>query len=540
MLEGFVPWPAEAAARYRAAGLWRGEPLLELLRGPALVDPTAEALVDGDRTWSRGELWAAVAGRGAGMRKAGLEPGDRVVLQLPNSADFVITFLACLWSGLIPVLALPGHRRAELRHIAGIARARALCVSGRPGSDVDFTTLAAQVAQDVPSVETILVDGRWSGAVDLAVSDDTAGDSASDSAPYRAQGSDIALFLLSGGTTGLPKLIARTHDDYWYNITESSKVSVLGPDTRYLVALPAGHNFPLGCPGLLGTLAAGGVVILAPSPSVKSIFPIAARWQPNITAVVPAVAISWMEAEDRTALSSLRVLQVGGARMNPEVARQVEPRLGCTLQQVFGMAEGLLNYTHLDDPDEVIVNTQGRKISEFDEVLIVDEHGERVVEGEVGELLTRGPYTIRGYFAAPQQNASSFTPDGYYRTGDLVRSDAQGNLTVEGRAKDHINRGGEKISAEEIENYALAHPHIINAAAIGIPDPVLGSRICLVVEASADLSLDQVREHFDECEVAVFKYPEVLQIVDSLPVTNVGKVDKAMLRDRYSVKEGIA
>jgi len=158
----------------------------------------------------------------------------------------------------------------------------------------------------------------------------------------------------------------------------------------------------------------------------------------------------------------------------------------------------------------------------------------------VGELLTRGPYTIRGYFAAPEQNASSFTTEGFYRTGDLVRSDSQGNLTVEGRAKDHINRGGEKISAEEIENYALAHPDVINAAAVGIPDATLGSRICLVVEATSDVSLDQMREHFDMCGVAVFKYPEVLHRVDALPLTNVGKVDKARLRDRYSVKEGIA
>ena len=535
MLEGFVPWPAEEASRYRAAGLWRGQPLLDLLTPPLEVDPTQVAVIDGDRSWSRRELWDAVAIRASGYRAAGLRAGDRQVIQLPNSADFVVTFLACLWAGLVPVLALPGHRRAELRHIARTAQARAICVSRIPGTDVDFRELAVEVAQEAPSIDTIIEDGRWIGETDL----DAAGEEAGVSPAYRPAGSDIALFLLSGGTTGLPKLIARSHDDYWYNIVESSRVSGLGPHSRYLVALPAGHNFPLGCPGLLGTLAAGGVVILSPSPSVKAVFPIAESARPNITAVVPAVAISWMEAEDRSALESLRVLQVGGARMNPEVARQVSPRLGCTLQQVFGMAEGLLNYTHLDDPEDVMVHTQGRKISSFDEVLIVDEQGEPVATGEVGELLTRGPYTIRGYFAASEQNAKSFTSDGFYRTGDLVRADPQGNLTVEGRAKDHINRGGEKISAEEVENYSLAHPKIVNAAAIGVEDPTLGARICLVVEVNDEISLDEVRAHFSECGVATFKFPEFLEVVDSLPLTNVGKVDKNELRVRYSTKEGI-
>lgn len=536
MLEGFVPWPPEVADRYRAAGVWRGQSLLSLLRAPALEDSSVQALIAGDQQWTREELWHQVANRATGLVGIGLKPGDRVVVQLPNSGDFVITFLALLWCGAIPVLALPGHRLAELRHIAATAGARGLCVSSVAADDVDFIELAGAIAAEVDSIDILIVDGKRCGEIDL----DEAGRAPTAIPAHPAAGSDIALFLLSGGTTGLPKLIARTHDDYAYNIEMSSAVSGLGPETRYLVALPAGHNFPLGCPGLLGALASGGIVIMSPSPSVKSVFPIAERFQPTITAVVPAVAISWMEAEGRQALQSLQVLQVGGARLNPEVAKDVKTRLGCTLQQVFGMAEGLLNYTHLDDPDEIIINTQGRKVSELDELLIVDENDNQVPTGQVGELLTRGPYTIRGYFAAPDHNERSFTPEGFYRTGDLVRADPQGNLTVEGRAKDHINRGGEKISAEEIENYVLAHPKIVNAAAIGVPDPVLGSRICIVAEANAPVSLEDLRSHFADCGVATFKYPEVLDVVDALPLTNVGKVDKARLRDKYSSMKGIS
>lgn len=356
--------------------------------------------------------------------------------------------------------------------------------------------------------------------------------------PHEAAGSDIALFLLSGGTTGLPKLIARTHDDYAYNIRQSSAVSDLSEDSRYLVALPAGHNFPLGCPGLLGTLSHGGLVIMASSPSERGAFGLARSYHPTISAVVPAVAISWMESEDRDALASLDVLQVGGARINPEVARQVRPRLGCTLQQVFGMAEGLLNYTHLDDADHIIINTQGRKVSEHDEVRVVDENDQPVPNGQVGELQTRGPYTIRGYFAAPEHNARSFTADGFYRTGDLVRADDHGNLTVEGRSKDHINRGGEKISAEEVENFVLAHPNVVNAAAVGMPDHVLGERICVFVETSGDVSLEELCAIFADRGVATFKSPERLEVLESLPLTNVGKVDKVALRTLTATSKG--
>jgi 2,3-dihydroxybenzoate-AMP ligase len=157
-------------------------------------------------------------------------------------------------------------------------------------------------------------------------------------------------------------------------------------------------------------------------------------------------------------LSTLEVLQVGGAKLVPELARRIRPALGCDVQQVFGMAEGLLNFTRLDDPDEVKFTTQGRPMSPDDDIAVVDEFGDPVPPGEPGELITQGPYTLRGYFRAREHNARAFTPDGWYRSGDIVRLDRAGNLVVEGRAKDLINRGGEKISAEEVEDLLLAHP----------------------------------------------------------------------------------
>ena len=321
----------------------------------------------------------------------------------------------------------------------------------------------------------------------------------------------------------------------------------LDAGTRYLVSLPAGHNFPLACPGILGTLLAGGQVVTLPSPEPMRAFAAIAAEGVTHTAVVPAVAGRWLEhaaASGTSQLASLRVLQVGGARIADELARQVEPVLGARLQQVFGMAEGLLNYTRLDDPEEIICTTQGRPLSPADEVRLVDEHDRDVPDGDPGLLLTRGPYTLRGYYRAAEHNARSFTADGWYRSGDICRRTPEGNLIVEGRDKDMINRGGEKISAEEIENLVYRLPAVSQVAAVAMPDAVLGERVCLYVvpRAGAELTLEQVRQSIEDLGVARYKLPEYLVLTDSLPATKVGKIDKKALRadiaERLAVSQG--
>lgn len=196
------------------------------------------------------------------------------------------------------------------------------------------------------------------------------------------------------------------------------------------------------------------------------------------------------------------------------------------------MAEGLLNYTRLDDPEDVIVGTQGRPMLAHDEVRVVDEYDRDVAEGVTGELLTRGPYTLRGYFRAPEHNERCFTNDGWYRSGDLVRWH-NGNLIVEGRIKDLINRGGEKISAEELENLIVAHPGVTQAAVVAMPDRELGERVCafLVTRDGTNVVQDQLNQFLAGRGLARFKLPERVEILAELPLTKVGKVDKNALRD---------
>jgi len=248
---------------------------------------------------------------------------------------------------------------------------------------------------------------------------------------------------------------------------------------------------------------------------------------------VPPLALLWMQAAPTTKsdLSSLQVLQVGGAKFLPESARRVRGTLGCQLQQVFGMAEGLVNYTRLDDPDVIVCETQGRPISEDDEVLILGEDGQPVGEGETGDLLTRGPYTIRAYHNAPAANARSFTDDGFYRTGDVVLRRPSGHLVVMGRSTDHINRAGEKISAEEVEDHLIAHPAVFDAAVVSAPDPYLGERIVAFViangEAPRAVALKAWRR---KRNIAEFKVPDQIVFTPEFAVTAVGKIDRKTLR----------
>jgi salicylate---CoA ligase len=550
--DGTVPWPDAYVDTYVSQGYWAGVPLGHLIRAVADRQPDAPALVDAadGLRLGHGELADRADAAAARLLDLGLEPGHRIVVQLGNGWEFVVLTLACLRAGIVPVMALPAHRRSELTYLARHAEATAIAVPDRMRG-FDHQELAHQLTDDVRSV----TGGPWHV---LVAGDDVApgsvdlrelcgpGSAATDRARLDAvavSSRDVAVFLLSGGTTGLPKLIARTHDDYAYNARRSNEMAGIGADTVYLVSLPAGHNFPLACPGILGTLLAGGRVVTVPSPEPVRVFATIAAEGVTHTAVVPAVAGRWLDhAADHSAaeLASLRVLQVGGARLADELARRVEPVLGATLQQVFGMAEGLLNFTRLDDPVEVVCTTQGRPMSPHDEVRLVDELDRDVPEGEPGSLLTRGPYTPRGYYKAAEQNARAFTDDGWYRSGDICRRTPGGNLIVEGRDKDMINRGGEKISAEEVENLVYQLPSVAQVAAVAMPDPQLGERICLYVVARAGttVTLANIRASMEGIGVAHFKLPEHLVLVDELATTKVGKIDKKALRSDIAERIG--
>jgi 2,3-dihydroxybenzoate-AMP ligase len=540
--EGVVPWPVEYVDRYVRAGYWQGRSLAEQLWTAAAQWPEAIALVDGSVRMTYRALIQCAEGLAGRLRALGLQPEQRIVVQLPNQWEFLVLLLACLRIGVVPVLAMPAHRRHELTHLVRTAQASAIVVP-RQYREFDHEQLAHQIARESDTVAYVLVTGNPVEPDSIGLTswcrpeDGTNGTGSTDGGARRLapDPQTVALFLLSGGTSGLPKLIGRTHDDYAYNARRCAQVCGFNSTTRYLAALPLGHNFPLACPGILGTLLTGGRVVIGRSPAPERALALIEQEGVTATAVVPAVAQRWLEyhaQHRRHDLSSLRLLQVGGSRFADHLAAQTRPVLGCQLQQVYGMAEGLINMTRPDDPDEVVFHTQGRPICPDDELRIVDEAGTPVPDGHPGILLTRGPYTPRGYYRAPEHNRRAFTPDGWYRTGDVVRRRPDGNLVVEGRDKDMILRGGENISAEEVENFAYQVAGVRLAAAVAMPDPVLGERVCLYVVADRgiQISRDDVWAVMRAAGVASYKFPDRLLQVEELPVTSVGKIDKKQLR----------
>ena len=529
----FSPWPQDLARRYREAGYWIDQPLTHILDAQLAANPEAEALVCGSRRFSYAELDRLSRNLAARLARQGLGHGDTALVQLPNVAEFFVAFFALLRIGVAPVNALFSHRRLELTEYVRQIAPRVV-IAARDHELFRDDGFAQELRAGGVAHLLLLGEDEPERSLTHWLTPD--GDLPEGAGPTPAD--QVAFFQLSGGSTGTPKLIPRTHNDYDYSIRASVQICGVTPATRFLCALPAGHNFTMSSPGTLGVSHAGGTVVMAPSPEPLTCFDIVARERITMAPLVPPAVALWLRAveEDparRAMLDSLELMLVGGASFAEAMARRVPKLLGCRLQQVFGMAEGLVNYTRLDDPEEVIFTTQGRPISPDDEVRVLDEDGNPVPDGTPGALATRGPYTFRGYYRSPDHNAKAFDAEGFYYSGDVVVRQG-GNLRVVGRIKDQINRGGEKIAAEEIENLLVRHPDITHAALVAAPDAHLGEKSCAFLvlrEGAGKLSPPALRRHLLELGVAEYKLPDRFRFLPELPLTAVGKIDKRRLRD---------
>ncbi|SFE62143.1 2,3-dihydroxybenzoate-AMP ligase [Actinopolyspora alba] len=531
MTDKFTAWPAADAERYRRAGLWQGVPLGTALTAMADEVPDATAGVDHHRRISHAQLRAEADEISRGLLATGIGPGDRVVVQLPNVVEFLTVTVGMLRAGIIPVLALPGHRRTEIEHLAEVAEAVGYVTTDR-FHGFDYRRIARHLRETTPDLRCV-VRGDAQEFTSLETIRSTGAGSVTDSLP-EVDPSGVALLLLSGGSTGKPKLIPRTHDDYALNIRGCAEALRFGRESVYLAVNPAAHNAALGCPGVWGALLVGGTAVFAASAAPDEVFGLIEREGVTHTTVVPAVAALWSSASTTRKVDMSDVLlQVGSSKFDEEAARHTQEALGCRISNWFGIGEGLLTYTRLDDPEEVIHGTEGRPLSAHDEVRIVDEESRDVPPGEIGELITRGPYTIRGYWNAPEANRAAFTPDGFFRTGDLARMTPEGNLVIAGRVKDTINRGGEKVSAEEVEFHLRGHERISEAALVSRPDTELGeaSVAYVVLSGEDELSLSDLKRYLTARGLAVFKLPDDLRLLPALPRTPVGKIDKTSLRE---------
>jgi 2,3-dihydroxybenzoate-AMP ligase len=501
------------------------------------------ALIFGKQRISYRELAERSDRLAAGLIRAGLAPRDRVVVHLPNVPEIICVLLALVTMGAIPVMALPSHRLSEVRHFVKRSRAIGYFI---PAShrDFDFRAMADQLRAEFSDLRHIFVAGP-ANAGQRSLDQITNSEGAS-SITMRPDPADVALMLLSGGTTGLPKLIPRTHNDYVCNAKLSGRTAGFNQETVFLAVLPIAHNYTLASPGVLATLAFGGTVIIAPGTAAELVLPLIERERvTHVAAAVPLI-VNWLNDPNRARYNSrsLQAVQNGGARLAPELRRRVQQEFGCRFQEIYGTGEGLLNMTRLDDDEERVLTSSGAPVCEDDEIRVIDDAGREVPDGQSGELICRGPYTIRGYFDDPDADAKSFTANGFYRMGDVVRKVGR-YVYTEGRKKDVINRGGEKISSEEIEDLVLAHPKVENVCIVGMPDEVYGERACAFVQPKAGRTIDfhELIEFLAQKQIAKYKLPERLEVVDTFPLSPAGKILRRELRaliERKLAAEGVA
>ena len=415
MLPGCVPWPEDLARSYREKGYWRDFSLPHYFANLVAVTPKRLAIIDGERRLTLEDIWIRSLRLAANLHGVGLRSRQIVVFQLPNSAEFLITFLALTRLGVIPVLALPSHRQTEISHYVRASGASALFIPDRI-RDFDFKGMARMVRETSPALRDVFVLGATT-TDEMPLSDlinsDPPATSVAAIATDMPDPSDIALMLLSGGTTALPKLIPRTHNDYVYNFEQSARVSGFGPETIQLIVLPMAHNYNLGSPGMLGAIASGGRVVIAPKADTSTVFALVAKERvTTIPAAVP-LFVNWLNdptagqvrlqlAED---CPEWRCTAVAGTQ------RPCAQDVSLPIPGSIWDRGGITQFHALDDDDEKVLMSSGAPMCPDDEIKVIDEEGSEVPDGEKGELITRGPYTIRGYYNAPDS-----TPEPSHRT----------------------------------------------------------------------------------------------------------------------------
>jgi 2,3-dihydroxybenzoate-AMP ligase len=502
--------------------------------------PEARALVSADEELTFSELDARSDRVAAGLCELGLRQGERVLMQFTNCGWAVIAWYGLLKAGVVPVATLAQHREHELFEIARQSEPAAhLIEAGFRGQDL--VALARATAERTPSLRLLLTVGAErppDGAVAIE-SLESGGDADPRTAVERIQAElsadDLACLQLSGGTTAVPKLIPRRQAEYWLNARLYAEGMQLRAGDSVPHLLPVIHNAGIVC-GLHAAHSKAATFGTC-QPTAEAFTKLAQRAQATHLMMPPPIQeMIAATPELRQALRTLRVIIWVLGKLTPEVIAEWE-RDGRVIGQMFGQSEGLCMITPLDAPAEIRHRTVGRPLSELDQARVLDPDSERdVADGEPGELCCRGPYTISGYYRAPERNKQAFTSDGFYRTGDIVRRiDGAGGpyYALEDRIKDLINRGGEKVNALEVEQLLAEHPAIAEVALVAMPDPRMGERACAFLVAAQGTEpptkLD-LQAFLDRRGVAKFKWPERVEARASLPRTNVQKVDKKQLR----------
>jgi len=536
-LEGFIGPHIEDEKRYIANGWWRNVTFGYALDEVAEKYPDKEAFVDNKVRLTFTQLRETINRLAANLVELGIVKGDRVLLQLPNWSEFLFSFYALQKIGVPAVLMLPRHGLREIDHFSRMTKAKAW-IMPENYHKTNYIPMIVQALKSNPTLKhIIIVRGRENSS--FISFDKLLNGRTPDRKPQiignGPEASDVAFIMPTGGTTGLPKAVPRTHNsaicDAWYR-TEAREQ---GKDEICLLSVPLEHN--LGLAAMNGTILTGGKLVFLDSTKPEDFCETIEKEKVTCAPLVPTLLSRLVNFSnlDNYDLRSLRALYVGGAKTPPDIIRAVHKRMGNIYICAFGMSEGTGCTTRLDDNLDVILNSVGKPCCPHDDYRIVDDEGREVPVNTEGELIVKGPSIFFGYLNNPEENARAFTKEGYFITGDRAVIDENGYFRITGRSKDIIIRGGENISPADIEVMIREHPKVEDIAVIGIPDEEFGERVCAYIKTKGDttISLSDITGFLSEQGASVLQLPERVEIIDNIPLTNIGKPDKKALKEDY-------
>jgi len=537
-MEGFPGYKKEDAQLYNKYRWWLGLTWGDVLDKASDLYPGKVGLVDDFGRLTYAELREKVDRLAIGLVGLGIEKYDFVLLQIPNWNEYVVAFFAVQKIGAVAVLLLPRHTELEINHLSMLTKPKAWILPERYRR-IDYLPIIEKVRKENPQLEhTISVRAKEGiGFISLEqLIEDTrlTGNDLRELESRRPDPMEVAQIMPTGGTTGLPRAVPRTHNSFLCNVEYHSRAWEITSEDTVLTIAPVSHGQGMLC-GVGGAIFNFAKFVLIDSTEPTDICRVIEKERVTAIPTVPAILIRLINFErlKQYDLSSLKKIYAGGAASKPDLVKDVVERLNCKFVNAFGSVEGSNAMTRLDDDFEIVCNTVGKKCCPYEKYKIVDRDENMLPPNREGQLVTKGPGIFTGYFKSVEENQDIFTKDGFFKTGDLAKIDEFGNIKITGRIKDIIIRGGENISAVDIENLIISHPGVEDVAVIGMPDRELGERICAYVQPAAGkkLRFDKIISFLKRKGASVLQLPERIEFVDSIPLTKVGKADKNALRE---------
>jgi non-ribosomal peptide synthetase component E (peptide arylation enzyme) len=541
-IDGVEYGDPERGKKYFASGAWMDATVGDVLRQTAQRMPDKPALITDARSVTFGELDSLTERLAASLLDLGLRPADRVIFQMGSNIDTALAVIACFKAGIVPVCAIPQYREVEIGQLARLSEARGYFVQSDAGGSFDMVRFAQEMTASYPQLEHLVFSGSTAPAstptIASLIQTYDAASARERLAGTRIGPEDVLSFQLSGGTTGVPKIIPRFHGEYLAHSTFAARNYEMDEDSVFLWALPIMHNAGQ-LYALIPALVLGRTTILMPGVDIPRLLALVETHKVTHISSIGPIAPHIMAYPDlhKHDLSSLKLF------FTMSRADALEAKINVPCSNLYGTTEGLLLGSGPSAPQQARHGTNGNSGCPFDEIRVLEPESETpVARGQMGELCFRGPSSLRGYFKAPEVNRTAFTSDGFFRTGDIVTEHVIADKNFyrfEGRLRDNVNRGGEKIGCEEVEGFVSRHPMILDAKLVAMPDPVYGEKACVFViprPGATAPSVSELAAFLVAQGLAKFKCPERIEVVEAFPTTRVGKVDKPAMKRQITEK----